>query len=99
MDGYGPALQALMTFDPAVHVFGGFAEDALFHGRCVRTPDYVDVLVGREELEAQLRNAHGTGFTSHAVRFEPIEGVPNRMGETASAKVKAAGAQFSGGLL
>jgi hypothetical protein len=55
--------------------------------------------VGREELEAQLRNAHGTGFTSHAVRFEPIEGVPNRMGETASAKVKAAGAQFSGGLL
>lgn len=82
MDGYGPVLQALMTFDPAVHVFGGFAEDALLHGRCVRTHDDVDVLVGREELEAQLRNAHGIGFASHEVRFEPIEGMPMVIGTT-----------------
>ena len=37
-----------MTFEPPVHVFGGLAEDALFHGTSVRTHQDVDVLVGRE---------------------------------------------------
>ena len=48
----------------------------------MRTHDDVDVLVGREELEAQLRNAHGIGFASHEVRFEPIEGMPMVIGTT-----------------
>jgi hypothetical protein len=82
MESYGPLLEALMTFKPAVHVFGGFAEDALLHGTSVRTHDDVDVLVGREELEAQLRNARSIGFSSHEVRFEPIEGMPMVIGTT-----------------
>jgi hypothetical protein len=82
MDSYGPLLEILMTFEPPVHVFGGFAEDALLHGTSVRTHDDVDVLVGREELEAQLRNARAIGFQSHEVRFEPIEGMPMVIGTT-----------------
>jgi len=82
MDGYDPLLEALMTFEPSVHVFGGFAEDALLHGTSVRTHDDVDALVGREELEAQLRNARAIGFSSHEVRSEPIEGMPMVIGTT-----------------
>jgi hypothetical protein len=82
MDGYGPLLEAVMTFEPAVHVFGGFAEDALLHGTSVRSHDDVDVLVGRKELETQLRNARAFGFSSHEVRFEPIEGMPMVIGTT-----------------
>lgn len=82
MDGYGPLLEALMTFEPPVHVLGGFAEDALLHRTTVRTHDDVDVLVGREELETQLRNALGIGFASPEVRFEPIDGMPMVIGTT-----------------
>jgi hypothetical protein len=71
-----------MTFEPPVHVFGGFAEDALLHGTSVRAHDDVDVLVGRDELEAQLRNAQAIAFTSLEVRFAPIEGVPVVIGTT-----------------
>jgi hypothetical protein len=82
MDSYGPLLEILMTFEPLVHVFGGFAEDALLHGTSVRTHDDVDVLVGREELEAQLGNARAIGFSSQEVRFEPIERKPMVIGTT-----------------
>jgi len=82
MDSYGPLLETLMTFEPPVHVFGGFAEDALLHGTSVRSHDDVDVLVSREELEAQLRNARAIGFSSHEVRFEPIDGMPMVIGTT-----------------
>src|SRR5262245_10446013 len=81
-DGYLPLLGALMTFEPPVHVFGGFAEDALLHGASVRPHDDVDVLVGRDELETQLGNARAIGFASQEVRFEPIEGKPMVIGTT-----------------
>ena len=71
-----------MTFAPPVHVFGGFAEDALLHGTSVREHDDVDVLVGRDELEAQLRNARAIAFSSPEVRYEPIEGMPMVIGTT-----------------
>ena len=82
MDSYGPLLETLMTFEPPVHVFGGFAEDALLHGTSVRSHDDVDVLVGRGELEAQLGNARAIGYSSHETRFEPIEGMPMVIGTT-----------------
>lgn len=59
-----------------------FAEDALLHGTSVGTHNDVDVLVGRNELEAQLRNARAIGFSSLEVRFEPIEGMPMVIGTT-----------------
>src|SRR6188508_2875132 len=37
VEEYLPLLETLMTFEPPVHVFGGFAEDALLHGTSVRT--------------------------------------------------------------
>ena len=67
MDGYGPLLETLMTFEPAVHVFGGFAEDALLHGTSVRSHDDVDVLVGREELKRNSETLAGSG--SHHTKF------------------------------
>ena len=79
---YGPLLESLMTFDPPVHVFGGFAEDALLHGTSVREHDDVDVLVGRDDLQAQLRNAQAIAFSSHEIRYEPIEGMPMVIGTT-----------------
>lgn len=82
MDEYGPLIEAVMSFEPPVHVFGGFAEDALLHGTSVRTHHDVDVLVGRDELEAQLRNAQAIGFSSREVRYEPIEGMPMVIGTT-----------------
>jgi len=82
MDSSGPLLETIMKLEPPVHVFGGSAEDALLYGRSVRTLDDVDVLVGREELEAQLGNARASGFSSHEVRFEPIEGMPMVIGTT-----------------
>jgi hypothetical protein len=82
VNGYGPLLETLMTFEPPVHVFGGFAEDALLHGTSVREHDDVDVLVGRDELEAQLRNAQAIAFSSAEVRFEPIDGMPVVIGTT-----------------
>jgi hypothetical protein len=48
----------------------------------VRTHDDVDVLVGRDELELQLRNASAIGFSSQEVRFEPIDGMPMVIGTT-----------------
>lgn len=71
-----------MTFEPPVHVFGGFAEDALLHGTSVRTHNDVDVLVGRDELEAQLRNTQAIAFSSPEVRYEPVEGMPMVIGTT-----------------
>jgi hypothetical protein len=82
MDGYSTLLETLMTFKPPVHVFGGFAEDALLHETSVRTHDDVDVLVGRGELEVQLGNARAIGFSSQEVRLEPIERMPMVIGTT-----------------
>jgi len=82
MESSGALLEALMKFKPPVYVFGGFAEDALLYGKSMRSHDDVDVLVGREELELQLRNARIIGFSSQEVRFEPVEGMPMVIGTT-----------------
>ena len=82
VDEYDPLIETLMTFEPPVHVFGSFAEDALLHSASVRAHDDVDVLVGRDELEAQLRNAQAIAFSSLEVRYEPIAGAPKVIGTT-----------------
>src|SRR5262245_26592699 len=81
-DEYRSLLEALMTFEPRVHVFGGLAEDARLYGTWSRPHDDVDVLVRRDELETQLHNARAIGFSSPEVRFEPIEGMPVVIGTT-----------------
>ena len=52
----------------------------------MRAHDDVDVLVSRDELEAQLQNARTIGFTSHEIRFEPVEGMPMVIGTTDGSK-------------
>ena len=42
VDEYDPLIETLMTFEPPVHVFGSFAEDALLHSASVRAHDDVD---------------------------------------------------------
>ena len=80
METHPELLAALTTFEPRVHIFGGFAEDALLYGRAQRPHADVDVLVGRHELEAQLENARRIGFDSFRSRFEPIPGQPLAIG-------------------
>ena len=82
MDAYRPLFEALMTFEPPVYLFGGFAEDALLHGSVVRPHEDVDVLVSRDALERQLENARAIGFAFDEVRFQPIEGKPVVLGTT-----------------
>ena len=62
VDAYRPLFEALMTFEPPVYLFGGFAEDALLHGSVVRPHEDVDVLVSRDALERQLENTRSIGF-------------------------------------
>ena len=82
MDAYRPLFEALMTFEPPVYLFGGFAEDALLHRSVVRPHEDVDVLVSRGALERQLENARSIGFAFDEVRFQPIEGKPVVIGTT-----------------
>ena len=82
VETYPELLAALMTFEPPVHVFGGFAEDALLHGRTQRPHDDVDVLVGRHELDVQVENARQIGFGPFKSRFEPLTGRPLALGAT-----------------
>ena len=82
VETYPELLAALLTFEPPVHIFGGFAEDALLHGRTQRPHDDVDVLVGRHELDVQVENARRLGFGPFESRFEPVAGRPLALGAT-----------------
>lgn len=55
----------------------------------VRTHDDVDVLVGRDELEAQLRNAQAT-FSSPEVRYAPIDAFGHRERPTGTWTLRSA---------
>jgi len=82
VDAYRALFDALMTFEPSVYLFGGFAEDALLHGSAVRRHKDVDVLVNRDALDRQLENARAIGFEFDEVRFQPVEGMPVVIGTT-----------------
>ena len=73
-DSYLELIGRLATFDPPVHVIGGFAEDAVLHGAVTRPHDDVDVMVDRLMLDRFLAAAAELGFDRFATLFEPVEG-------------------------
>lgn len=48
---YSELIERLSALDPPVFVFGGFAEDAVLHGKVTRRHGDVDVLVVRDQLD------------------------------------------------
>jgi hypothetical protein len=77
---YLPLLEQLASFEPAVFVFGGIAEDALLDRSITRPHGDVDVLVARDLLARHLENCRSIGFDGFEVLFESIPGVPLVMG-------------------
>jgi len=70
--------------DPPSHVFGGFADDALLDGRSTRSHGDLDVLVARDDLDAQFDRFHAMGFASFDPLFEPVPGQPLVYGASAN---------------
>lgn len=69
-------LRALMELEPKVHIFGGFAEDALLYGRQSRRHEDIDVVVFRDELDLRLDQAEALGFREWHLRMQPEPGRP-----------------------
>ena len=69
-------IEKLMRLDPPLHLFGGFAEEALLHGTVTRPHDDVDVLVWRDDLDLRRVQVRALGLTSVENRFDPIPGRP-----------------------
>ena len=80
VDGYPALISSVMAFTPEIHVFGGFAEDAVLFGRTQRSHQDLDVLVRRHDLDGQLENAGRIGFDAFTVLFEPVAGRPLVLG-------------------
>jgi hypothetical protein len=64
-------------------LFGGFAEDALLHGKVSRPHDDIDVFVWLDELDAHLDHVAELGFGEMHAKFEPAPGRPLVLGAAA----------------
>lgn len=69
-------MRAIMRWDPKVHIFGGFAEDAILHGRATRPHVDIDVVAVREDLDLRLEQAEALGARDWELRMEPRAGLP-----------------------
>lgn len=81
-DPYLPLIEQLATSQPASFVFGGYAEDALLHGRVSRPHDDLDVLVARPIASELIARLEGLGFRPFDVLFEPVAGRPLVLGSS-----------------
>lgn len=63
-------INTAMQWSPAVYLFGGFAEDALLHGRIARPHTDIDLLVFLDELELGFQNAARLGFRTFETRWQ-----------------------------
>ena len=70
------AIAGLMALQPPRFLFGGWAEDALLHGKPSRPHDDIDLLVPLHDLEDLLAQVEKLGFTDPCVKFQVEEGKP-----------------------
>jgi hypothetical protein len=70
------AIEHLMALEPHRFLFGGWAEDALLHGKPTRPHDDIDLLVPLDGLEDLLAQAAKLGFVDPRVKFQVEEGKP-----------------------
>lgn len=66
----------LMALEPQRVLFGGWAEDALLHGRPSRPHEDIDLLVPLAELEVVLAQAAKLGFVHPHVKLQVEDGRP-----------------------
>lgn len=59
-----------MQWSPQVYLFGGFAEDALLHGKVARPHTDIDLLVFLDELELGFEHAGFLGFRNFETRWQ-----------------------------
>jgi hypothetical protein len=64
---YQPVLASIGAREPPMFIMGGFAEEALLHGRATRRHDDVDVLVVRRDLMEYDRFFQTLGFRDYRV--------------------------------
>lgn len=79
MDAEGAQLNAiaeLMQLRPPRVLFGGWAEDALLHGKPSRPHDDIDLLVPLHDLDAVVGQVEGLGFTDTRIKFQVEEDKP-----------------------
>ena len=69
-------ISELMALKPPIHLFGGFAEDAVLYGKVSRPHQDVDVLIWLDELAMRIEQVRAFGFDSFQVRFESAPGHP-----------------------
>lgn len=70
------AIRELMALQPPRVLFGGWAEDALLHGRPNRPHDDIDLLVPLPELDDLLVQVEALGFGDTRVKFQVEDGKP-----------------------
>ncbi len=63
-------ISELMVLEPPVHLFGGFAEDAVLYGKVPRPHQDVDVLIWLDQLAMRIEQVRAFGFDSFQVRFD-----------------------------
>ena len=66
----------LMLLEPPLHLFGGFAEDALLDGGVSRPHADIDVFVWLDELDLRLEQLRELGCGDAHVKFEPAQDRP-----------------------
>src|SRR5688572_12428877 len=66
----------LMALQPPRFLFGGWAEDALLHGKASRPHEDIDLLVPLEEVGDLVAQVEGLGFADPQVKFQVEEDKP-----------------------
>lgn len=77
-------ISEVMALEPPVHLFGGFAEDAVLYGKVSRPHQDVDVLIWIDQLAMRIEQVRVFGFDSFEVRFEAAPGHPLAVGARSS---------------
>lgn len=70
------AIGELMKLQPPRVLFGGWAEDALLHGKPSRPHDDIDLLVPLSDLEGLVQQVEALGFGDVQVKFQVQHGKP-----------------------
>ena len=70
------AIAQLMALDPPRVLFGGWAEDALLHGKPSRPHDDIDLMVPLDDVDALVKQVEELGFRDTTVKFRVERGKP-----------------------
>jgi hypothetical protein len=75
-NSYLPLLSGLSRIEPHPLIMGGFAEDALLHGKTTRHHEDVDLLISRADLDYYLPFFAELGFSHYELFLSDPSGRP-----------------------